>query len=377
MAIYTVELDGNQFDIEGPDGASEDDLLAAARQHQAGGQTPSQPQNQAESTPSGDVSKPKESRPRRFLRATANALPMAGAVGFPTVAALTTAGTSLPATAGLAGLGGMTGEAAKQLILRGLGDTEGVPQTPEEAAKKIGVTGAKDAAITLVGGKVLQGAGKALKLGKDLITKPGAAEVAQAGKEALVNIGERGAEKLALARSTKELAKKGLIEAEETAGLHFESTPGFERLIADPKKMAAFTEKIGRLAKRTPEELSQLLDSKTLQLFRKVAQEGEKISTLSDIAKSQLRHGKDVFTQALGVTEKGIGKALGRFRDADKVVAEIPSQIKENLVKQKLRTGREVLGAKSLDRKRKVIKGLAGAAAGYLGLKSIVQGIAK
>lgn len=50
MAIYTVELDGQQFDIEGPDGASEADLLGAARQHAADSQTARQPQPPAEST---------------------------------------------------------------------------------------------------------------------------------------------------------------------------------------------------------------------------------------------------------------------------------------------------------------------------------------
>jgi hypothetical protein len=377
MAIYTVELDGNQFDIEGPDGASEDDLLAAARQHQSGVQTPASEPASAEAAPSSEPAQPEESKSRRFVRKVANALPTVGGIGGGI--ALGVPGTvfgmgvgGVPSAAVGAGIGAAGGTAAKQLILRALGDTEGVPQTAGEAAKEIGIEGAKDAALTYTGGKLIKGGVKTAKLAKDLITKPGAQEVALAGKEALVDIAERGGEKLALARSVREGAKKGLIEAEEKAGLHFESTPGFEKLISDPKKMADFTSKIGRLAKRTPEELAQSVPSEQLQLFRKIAQEGEKVSTLSDIAKSQMRQGKDVFTQALGIKEKGVGEALGKFRDADKVVGEIPGQIKSQLTGRKLQSAREVLDAKSLDRKRKVVKGLAAAAAGYLGLKSLI-----
>lgn len=249
----------------------------------------------------------------------------------------------------------------------------GVAMAPDIAAGAAGI--AKRGAIAAS----LKGAGKfaadktGVTLAKDLITKPGAAEVTQVGKEALAEISERGASKLNLARETREAAKKGLISAEEKAGLHFESTPGFEELLKNPKKMSEFSQKIGRLAKRTPEELAQLVPSEQLQLFRKVAQEGEKVSGLSDIANSQLRQGKDIFTQALGIKEKGIGQALGGFRDAEKVVKEIPGEIKGRLTKQKLQNSQNVLDAKKLDRKRKIVKGLAGAAAGYLGLKSIFK----
>lgn len=363
MAIYTVELDGNQFDIEGPDGASEADLLGAAREHQAGGQTPQ------ESNPPADVTPP-ESKTRQFVRKVANALPTVGGIGAPIAGAIGTGGMSLPATAMLAGAGAAAGEGVKQAILSSLGDQA---PTLAEAALPVAKEGLKTAALTYAGGKVLGGIGKGLGLAKDLITKPGAAEVALAGKESLMTIGEHGAEKLALARSVREAAKKGLIGAEEQAGLHFQSTPGFEKLIADPKKMAQFTEKLGRLASKTPEELAQTVPSEQLQLFRKIAQEGEKMGGLSDIAKSQLRQGKDVFTQALGKAEPKIGEALGTYRTADKIVADIPGEIKNKLVESKLQSARNVLDAKSLDRKRKIVKGLAGAAAGYVGLKSLLK----
>lgn len=263
-----------------------------------------------------------------------------GEMGFPKTAAAIGTGVSMAPDIA-AGIGGIAKRGAIAESLKGMG---------KFAADKSGVT-----------------------LAKDLITKPGAAEVTQAGKEGIAALRSQGAEKLNLARQTREAAKKGLIEAEEKAGLHFESTPGFEKLLKDPKKMSEFTQKIGRLANRTPEELAQLVPSEQLQLFRKVAQEGEKVSGLSDIANSQLRRGKDTFTQALGLKEKGVGEALGKFRDADKVVGEIPGQIRSKLDAKKLQNSRDVMDARKLDRKRKIVKGLAGAAAGYLGLKSIFK----
>lgn len=403
MAQLKAQLEAAGFDTAGLDEASLLSQLDQAGYDTStlgGGETPSQPQMAAEAAPSSEPVHPEESKGRKFARKVANALPTVGgigggiALGIPgTVFGVGVGG--IPAAAAGAGIGAAGGTAAKQLILRALGDKEGVPQTSGEAAKEIGFEGAKDAALTYTGAKVLKGIGKGGMLIKDLVTKPGAAEVALAGKEGLEelekaamrkigDVTEKGAEKLALARSTREAAKKGLIEAEEKAGLHFESTPGFESFIKDPKKMAEFSQKIGRLAKQTPEELAQSIPSEQLQLFRKIAQEGEKVSGLSDIANSQLRNGKDVFTRALGIQEKGIGESLGKFRDADKVVGEIPAELKSRLVAQKARNlsdisakklsnAREVLDAKSLDKKRKVIKGLAGAAAGYLGLKSLLK----
>jgi hypothetical protein len=390
MAIYTVELDGNQFDIEGPDGASEADLLGAAREHQAGAQTPPESNPPAESTPSDPHAG--DSKTRKFIRGVANALPTVGGIGAPIVGAIGTGGVSLPATAALAGAGAAAGEGIKQAILSSLGDQK---PTLAEAALPVVKEGATTAALTYAGGKLFQGAGKGVKLAKDLITKPGAAEVALAGQQALtdltaagqkalVNAGERGAEKLAAARAVKEAAKAGLIDAEEKAGLHFLATADFEAAISDPKRVARVAESLGRLTNKSPEELSKLLSPEQLQNARKFAQEAEKMTGLSDIAKSQLRNGKDVVTQALGISQPEIGQQLGRFREADKVLGEIPGEIKDKLLKTKLQNEADFAGAKiqnaknlfeakSLDRKRKIVKGLAGAGAAYLGAKSLFK----
>lgn len=349
-----------------------------------------------------------ESKTRQIIRKVADALPTVGAIGVPAAAGLATEGLSLPATAGLAGVGGASGEAVKQLILRGLnaksaGDFFTDPTagpSAGSAAADIGIEGAKDAALTYAGGKILpkvaEGAGKAFGFGKKLLFSPNAAEVAaagekslieagQAGKEAIANVAERGAEKLGLAREVAAAGKEGLIKAEEGAGLHFQSTPEFESFISDPKKLAKFSDRFSRLIKQGPEQLSQTVDSQTLQTLRKVAQEGEKMTGLSDIAKAQLRQIKDITTQALGKSEPEVGTQLSRLREANQVVSDIPGEIKakissqkllnaKNLAEKKIANAENLSAAEKLDRTRKLIKaGLAGAGA-YLGFKKISGG---
>jgi hypothetical protein len=133
------------------------------------------PQNPRESSPTQPQTPP-ESKAKGFIRKVANALPLTGGIGVPAAAAYVSGGLSLPATAGLAGMGSAGGTAAKQLILRALGDTEGVPNTPLEAAKDIGVTGATDAALTLGGGYALKGGLKVAKASKSLLTGPSVEE---------------------------------------------------------------------------------------------------------------------------------------------------------------------------------------------------------
>jgi len=94
----------------------------------------------------------KESTLHKIARVGAEQLPLAGGVAVPTIAAISSGGISLPATAGLAGVGAAGGEAAKQLALRALG--EKTPATSTEAAEDIGLEGAKTAALTYGGGKI-------------------------------------------------------------------------------------------------------------------------------------------------------------------------------------------------------------------------------
>lgn len=212
-----------------------------------------------------------------------------------------------------------------------------------------------------------------VKAAKELAFAPRAEEVAAAGKDKLVKISERQADKLGLAREAEQAAKEGLIGAEEKAGLHFQSTPEFESYLANPKKMADFSQKASRLAKLGPEQLAQQVEPQVLQTFRKIAQEGEKVSGLSDIAKAQMREAKDIFTQALGKTNPEIGTELSRFREAQKVVKEIPGETKERLLTQKRATEKDVLGAKKTERTRKLIKAALKGGLAYTVAKSFFK----
>lgn len=401
MAIYTVELDGNQFDIEGPDGASEADLLGAAREHQVGAQTPPAPQPTPEKTglekavgvseaitgTLGKIASPFTSRVGAALsalkaksdEAADKEAELAGQKGVLPISAMVPAIPSMlidalgvPDRAGefIAEKGGKMGFPKTAAAVG-----TGVAMAPDLVAGAAGIAkrGAIAASLKSAGKTAADAATSPVRFAKDLITKPGTAEARLAGDEALVEVGRRGREKLTLARETRDTAKKGLIGEEEKAGLHFESSPEFETYLKDPKKMSDFSQRIARLAKRTPEELAQSIDSKTLQTFRKVAQEGEKISGLSDIAKSQMRQGKDIITQALGKSEKGIGEALQGFRDAEKVVGEIPAEIKAKLNRQRMLNKKNVVSAQALDKKRRVVKNLAKAVAYGLGAKAILK----
>lgn len=330
---------------------------------------------------------PQESPLKSFARKVANALPTAGAIGVPAVAGIATEGLSLPATAGLSAAGGAGGEAAKQLILRALNakDTSDFFTNPSlgpdagTAAKDIGVEGAKDAALTYAGGKLLppvgEAIGKAAGYARKLAFAPGAEEVGQAGKEAIADIAAKGAEKLGLARETAQAGKEGLISAEEKAGLHFGSTPEFEGLVKDPDEMAKFVEsKFNLLKGRTPQQLAQEVDPQTLQTLRKVAQEGEKMTNLSDIAKSQLKQIKSTTTAALGEAEPEIGDALKTYHTANDVAAGIPAEIKANIAAQKLRNSQNVIDAKKLENTRKLIKAGLAAGGAYLGFKKLTGG---
>lgn len=251
----------------------------------------------------------------------------------------------------------------------------GVSMAPDIAAGAAGI--AKRSAIAgslkAAGKTAAEAATSPLRFAKDLVVKPNVAEATQLGKEALSDVAEQGGRKLSMAKEVRDTAKKGLIESETKAGLHYQSTPEFEELIRDPKRMSKFTETVGRLSKKSPEELAQVLEARELQSIRKVLQEGEKVSGLSDIAKAQMREGKDVFTRALGKSKPEVGEALQNFRDADRVVGEIPRETRMKYDAQKMKNSKNVLDAKSLDRKRRIIKGLAKSAAYALGLKWIIH----
>jgi hypothetical protein len=367
MAVYTVELDGEQFDIEGPDDATDEELKNTAIAYKGGGETPPGAQMPAQNEPS---------KAHKVMKKVAEMLPTAGGIGGGI--ALGVPGTvfgmgvgGLPSAAAGAGIGAAGGTAAKQMILRALGETEGVPQTSGEAAKEIGWEGAKDAALTYVGGKAIGGAAKALKYGKRLVTGPGVEEARALGMEAVEGLKSAGADELLALKEAAKAAKGGLIKAEEKAGLHFASTPEFEAALRDPMKVAKNLEKLSRSLDKTPEEIAESMTPESLQNLRKYLQEAEKSSGLSDIATSQMKALKGKLVKALSISKPEIVEPLGNLAKAEEAVKELPKTIRKRIAEQRIKNVRSTGEAKSLETTRKLIKtaaklGLAGSGLGLI-----------
>jgi len=227
-----------------------------------------------------------------------------------------------------------------------------------------------------------------------------AAQESRLGKpEALNELKQQGIEKLKMAREGISTAKKNLIGAEESKGLHFETTKGFEDLINNPDEMQKFIETKYPVIKQGAQELSQTADSQTLQHLRKVAQEAEKKELgLSDIAKSQLKQIKSVATDALGLQEPEVGAKLGDLRAAQTSAQELPAKIKQQIEAKKVSLSNDQLqkakelsdiqqqminqraqGAQAMTKaeqiafKKKLIKAGLVTAAGALGFKAFIH----
>ena len=261
---------------------------------------------------------PPESKTKGFIRKVANALPIAGAVGVPTIGAISSGGLSLPASAGLAGIGGAGGTAAKQLILRALGDTEGVPQTSGEAAKEIGIQGVQDAALTYVGGKALGGLGKAAKV--------------------------------VFAPSTK-TAGAALGAAENAAKIGVPTVPTDVPLGA--RQILQFTENNAPYLKTSPKQLAEIADPGFLNSQRKI------IKHILDIGKEDF--GKA--TSRIGTQTKAVLAKLDRkFADAIDIVH--PEVGKARATSAAAFKKQEVLGTLGKVGKVAAKAGLAGAGLG-------------
>lgn len=252
---------------------SDPEMLAAFKaKYQSGNQTP------LESSPSPV---PEESGAKKFIRGVADNLPLIGGIGLPGVAAIGTGGLSIPASAGLAGLGAAGGEGFKQLILRGLGDK--VPNTPTEAAMDIGKEGAKTAAITATGLGVLKGAGN---LGKVVFAK----SVPKAGA--------------------------AIQAAEQAAGINIPTVP--TDIPLGPRQVLKYTEEMAQYLKKTPQELAKVADPKFLNEQRSVLKylldklpEESRTQTGAVLAKL-----KDHFGKTIDIVEPGVKAAKEGFKNA-------------------------------------------------------------
>lgn len=247
----------------------------------------------------------------------------------------------------------------------------GVSMAPDIAAGAAGI--AKRGAIA----ESLKGVGRTatapLRFAKDTITKPGAAEARLATQEAIEGIKETGASELAKRRGVASTAKDELIGAEENAGLHFKTSPEFETLLKDPKRVAKDVQVLSRLTEKGPEYLAQTLEPRELQSLRKFLQEAEKSSGLSDIAQSEMRTSKGILVKALERTTPEIVEPLRKLSKAERAVKEFPSELRKQVSGRRLQGAKDVLEGRKIDRRRKILRALAAAGAAGTGLGLFIR----
>lgn len=309
------------------------------------------------------VEKPQESKAKDFMRKVAKALPLTGAIGVPTIGAIASGGLSLPASAGLAGIGGAGGEAAKQLVLRALGDQEGVPQTATEAAADIGKTGLQDALLTLGGGMALKGAARAGRAvfapSKEVVEATYAAKAAPLRAKAAQlaeEIAGRGDATVAQKKALESALKKSgeaIGEAEKRMGIFVDMLPEeraaelataegrdlFKRTIAeiakgDPKKLAAIPAQERNILRKMSE---QVLD---------VGDEGEKLVNV------RFKEGVKRLGESLDAESPDFGAARSVYRVAKEELKALPETMRQRyskLAQEKARIAGRIgeLGAES------------------------------
>lgn len=220
MPIYTVEIDGKQYDLEGDHPPSEAEARAAVGQQAA-------PQATA----------PPKAATLGVLDYAVNALPTAGGMAGGLIGGI--GGTAfgmgvggVPGAIGGATLGGATGEAAKQLINRLRGAD--APASSGDAAKRIGTSAAIQGAGEVVGigaaaavKPVAKGLyGLALRPIKSVRDKYGLGTLIREGFENRIMPTEAGADKaLALVKDSK-AAQQAMEAAYDAAGGAMPSTVG-------------------------------------------------------------------------------------------------------------------------------------------------------
>lgn len=218
----------------------------------------------------------------------------------------------------------------------------------------------------------LRGAGRAVtspaRFMKDILTKPGAAEARLAAQESMEGLKAAGADELAGLRNAAGEAKKALISAEEKAGLHFKTSPEFETLLKDPKRVAKNVEILSRLTEQGSSKIAQNLAPKEIQSLRKFLQEAEKSSGLSDIAQSEMRKAKGVLVDALKQKTPEVVAPLDKLSKAEEAVRGHAGEMRKRVSAERLKGAKSVLEGRTIDKRRKIVKALATAATAGTGL---------
>lgn len=335
MATYRLTDDqGNSFELEGPEDATDAELEAAIAEYQASESTPTIPTKTKE---------PEEGKGKKFARRVAQALPIVGGIAVPAAAAIGTGGLSLPATAGLAAAGGAAGQGVKEAILSAIGDQR---PTLAEATGRVARTAAIEGGTTLIGGGLFKGAGAGFKAGKRILFSPGkeaaeaavAAEIApfktQATKlaEEIAGMGDEAVTRKRAIEASLEKSGPRIGEIEKSLGIAVDILPE-ERAaeIASQPGRDQFMRMVGELAKKTPEEL-RLIPAAERNILRKMGEEvvdkggrdeAEKLVT------AQFDRGLKKIGDSLDLDSPDLGAARSAFKAGKEELKKLPELIRQ------------------------------------------------
>ncbi len=181
-------------------------------------------------------------------------------------------------------------------------------------------------------------------------------------KERATEIPETFRQKRQMAMDLKQGTQKEMGKVEEEMGVGFKSSPEFEAFVSDKGKMGQFLGKAASLAKKGPERLAKEVPATTVQLYRKIAQEGK--GKLSEMGGAQLEGYRETFAQSLEQVSGKFKDVRARLNDVRKTLDNLPKAerlAKEGARRQLLRAQDEL---KTHNREMQMLKDAAAKADG-------------
>lgn len=244
-----------------------------------------------------------------------------------------------------------------------------IAMIPHIAAAMIGPKGVKSAGEAATG--ALEAAGETT-VGQ-AIRQTGAKEVAQIS-EKLAEVPLKQTAKKTLATAIQKEAGKAIGAAEKELGIGVKDTSStvMRKVTGNPDKLTRFSDRIKPLLEKGAEWLAEHGTPEQLQLFRKTASQGVKQAgtLIDDGTKATLAEANQVFGQALEKKSANFADAMGRYKEATKVLEELPAQFtkEKQLLKLSLTKAHNVAAAQ-MSLLKKLGYGAVAAAVGGAGSK--------
>lgn len=160
--------------------------------------------------------------------------------------------------------------------------------------------------------------------------------LAQTGAKEAGVIGEKIAElpikQTAVLRSAEVIKKEAgaalnAAEKELGIGLKDTSSKGLRNATKNPDKIAAFTDRAGRLADKGADWLAEHATPEQLQRFRKASQMAVG-KTADKATRARLYQINNTYGEAIALKHKGFSEGLSRIKEAEQVLKGLPAQFK-------------------------------------------------